>query len=395
MLIDAILLIQDVQLLCFTIIFGFVALQRKDDPTPRWLFYSFLANAVCAVMDFSGTHIPLWLGRGISLEMIPISYMLVNVAVIKFMQRFERTQWISVAILVASLPFFLKWSGNPVHFPSDALQDTAIAAQVLVTGLILLWSNEAATKYPRVLMSVFLLPFAGIEFTRGFVALVLKQNPDVWSQKLELISSVSYIVSTSVLPLAFVWMMNSRLEAELKRETILDPLTMVLNRRGLQQALDREFSRYARYKQSISVALVDLDHFKHLNDTYGHVAGDTVLTQVGALLTRMVRKTDVVARLGGEEFLVVLPHTDDVQAKILLERVRERLESQLGTASGVGIPITASFGFTATRKRPRIEPTELMREADMALYRAKESGRNRVACFTSEDTGYVPKERRL
>ncbi|MES2392199.1 MAG: GGDEF domain-containing protein [Acidobacteriota bacterium] len=379
MLINAILLIQDVQLLCFTIIFGFVALQRRDDPTPRWLFYSFLANAAGALFDFSSGHLPGWIARGVNLEMIPLSYALINFAVIQFMHRFKRTQWGAWAILLATLPVFLKWSGNAEHWRGDALQDGTIALEVVITGVILLWSKEKATLYPRVLMSFFLLAFFCVEGLRAWVALVIGQNPDVWSSNLEFVSSVSYVVSTSVLPLAFVWMMASRLQAELTRETILDPLTMVLNRRGLRQVLEKELARYARYQHPLSLAVVDLDHFKQLNDTHGHVAG------VAELLTKLVRKTDAVARIGGEEFVLVLPHTDDVSAKILLDRVREGLEKFSGKTAALTLPVTASIGFSGTRKRKDIEVKAIMREADLALYRAKRTGRNCVAAFTSED----------
>ena len=256
---------------------------------------------------------------------------------------------------------------------------------MVITGVILLWSREKATAYPRVLMSVFLLAFFCVEGLRAWVALVLGQNPDVWSTKLEFVSSVSYVVSTSVLPLAFVWMMASRLQAELLRETILDPLTMVLNRRGLRQVLDRELARYARYQHPLSLAVVDLDHFKRLNDTHGHVAGDGVLAGVAELLTKLVRKTDAVARIGGEEFVLVLPHTDDVNAKVLLERVREGLEKFSGKTTALAMPVTASFGFSGTRKRKDVDVKAIMREADLALYRAKRTGRNCVAAFTSED----------
>jgi diguanylate cyclase (GGDEF)-like protein len=385
MFINAILLIQDVQLLCFTIIFGFVALQRRDDPTPRWLFYSFLANAAGALFDFTSPHLPLWVARGINLEMIPLSYALLNFAVIRFMHRFRQTQWAAWAILLATLPLFVRWSPSPLHWRSDALQDGVIALEVVITGVILLWSREKATVYPRVLMSVFLLAFTVIEGMRAWVALVLGQNPDLWSQKLEFVSSVSYVVSTSVLPLAFVWMMASRLQAELLRETILDPLTLVLNRRGLRQVLDRELARYARYQHPLSLAVVDLDHFKQLNDTHGHVAGDGVLAGVAELLSKLLRKTDSVARIGGEEFVLVLPHTDDVNAKILLERVREGLQRISGKSSALTLPVTASFGFSGTRKRKDVEVKAMLREADLALYRAKRTGRNCVAAFTSDD----------
>lgn len=384
MLIDAILLIQDVQLVCFTIIFGFVALQRRDDPVPRWLWYGFLANTAGALLDFASAHTPLWLSRGVNMEMIPLSYVLLNMAVVRFIHRGARTMWPQVAAVLITLPVFLAWSGHAIRFPSDSLIDLTIAVQTLITGILLLCSDERSTRLPRVLMSVFLLAFAAVEFVRAWVAFIMRQDPDVFSKRLETTSAVAYIVSTSVLPLAFIWMMNARLEADLKRQTVLDPLTQVLNRRGLDEVLSRELARYARYGNPLTVALVDLDHFKQLNDTHGHITGDMVLTGVARLLTKFVRRTDTVARMGGEEFVLILPHTGPGPAELLLERVRAGIASYAGQEPEIPVTVTASIGFSTTRDRADVSPTELLREADRALYEAKAAGRNRVQSFSGE-----------
>ena len=301
-MIDAILLIQDVQLLCFTVIFGFVYLQHRGDATRRWLFYSFLANAVGAVLDLSSAHLPAWLGReGLSLAMIPLSYALINIAVVAFLRRYKFTYWLSAAILLGTLPFFLLWSGHPYAeaWRSNALQDFAIALQSVVTGAILLGSTERSTRPPRLLLSGFYWLFCLVEFARFFVAFLLNRNPDSYAW-LELTSSVAYVVATSVLPLAFIWMINSRLESDLLAQNMLDPLTQVQNRRGLRHALDREVARHLRTDSPFTVTILDLDRFKKLNDTYGHAIGDAVLVSIAALLRKSLRETDTVARLGGE-----------------------------------------------------------------------------------------------
>jgi two-component system cell cycle response regulator len=166
---------------------------------------------------------------------------------------------------------------------------------------------------------------------------------------------------------------NARLEALAHT----DPLTQVLNRRALTVRLTAEMDRARRYESVITLLMIDLDHFKRINDTYGHLVGDDVLRQVSELLRHAVRSVDVVARYGGEEFVVVLPETAEPGAVVFAERIRERIES---TTFGetVKLSLSASIGV-ATFPSARVETVEdLFARADAALYRAKADGRNRV-----------------
>jgi two-component system cell cycle response regulator len=168
---------------------------------------------------------------------------------------------------------------------------------------------------------------------------------------------------------------NHRLEALAQT----DPLTQLVNRRALTIRLVTEMERVRRYNAPLAMLLVDLDHFKLINDTYGHLAGDDVLFSVASLLQRAVRSVDTVARYGGEEFVIVLPETGKQGAMAFAERIRDRLASQLFTISGrQDIRVTASIGV-ATYPTAGLDSVEdLFRAADAALYRAKGSGRNLV-----------------
>ena len=159
-----------------------------------------------------------------------------------------------------------------------------------------------------------------------------------------------------------------------------DPLTGLLNRRALAERLTTEMERALRYDTSVALLLVDLDHFKRVNDTFGHLAGDGVLRVVSELLTEEARSTDLVGRYGGEEYLIVLPETDDVGARVLAERMRERVAGHAFRAweDGRTLQVTASIGI-ATFPSERIESVDdLVARADRALYRAKADGRDRV-----------------
>jgi diguanylate cyclase (GGDEF)-like protein len=168
---------------------------------------------------------------------------------------------------------------------------------------------------------------------------------------------------------------NRRLEAL----ATTDPLTRVLNRRALLDRLNAEVDRAKRYSSALTLLLLDVDHFKQINDTAGHLAGDSVLRQLGALLEEARRKVDIVARYGGEEFVAILPETSSEGGVTFADRLRERIAEQIfdiGAESPVRL--TVSIGI-ATFPSARVNSTEdLFARADEALYRAKAGGRNQV-----------------
>jgi diguanylate cyclase (GGDEF)-like protein len=156
-----------------------------------------------------------------------------------------------------------------------------------------------------------------------------------------------------------------------------DPLTRLLNRRGLDDALQVSRAQAARRSLPTSAIMVDIDHFKQVNDSFGHEIGDQVLRQVADTITRLCRSSDVIARTGGEEFLLVLPETDLDSARILAERIREAIGERPLLVDSQRIGITVSLGVSSVVGDLNLD--ELSLEADRAMYLAKRGGRNRVA----------------
>ena len=157
----------------------------------------------------------------------------------------------------------------------------------------------------------------------------------------------------------------------------LDPLTGLRTRLTLAQDLEREINRTTRSKRPFFVAVMDIDHFKKINDTYGHEGGDRVLAAVADQVSKGLRGHDDAYRIGGEEFLLCLKETDAAGGLLVVERLRASLEkSPIKLADGRTVPVTASFGLKACTDTT--SPDALIREADAALYRAKHEGRNRV-----------------
>ena len=166
---------------------------------------------------------------------------------------------------------------------------------------------------------------------------------------------------------------------ELRRRAMLDPLTRAWNRDAILEVLERELARAARDGSPLSVIMADVDHFKGVNDSFGHLAGDRVLLGVVASLRGALRPYDAVGRFGGEEFLAVLPQCDARAARAIAERMRGKVEvERFETDSGV-VRATLSLGVATTVPAPGDGLPELIAAADRALYRAKGAGRNRVA----------------
>ena len=159
-------------------------------------------------------------------------------------------------------------------------------------------------------------------------------------------------------------------------EARTDALTGLPNRRALDEDLSRQLSEWKRHGRPLSVMMIDIDHFKKFNDTYGHQAGDAVLQQVAGLLRKTMRESDLVGRFGGEEWAVVMPGTEDQEACLAAERARQAIHNASFTHEGQRMQVTVSVGAAQCQEDELAEG--LIKRADEALYAAKQAGRNRA-----------------
>jgi two-component system cell cycle response regulator len=166
--------------------------------------------------------------------------------------------------------------------------------------------------------------------------------------------------------------------SQLRAQAVIDKLTGIYNRRYLDEQLGVRFAEAQRYSASFSIGLVDIDHFKKVNDTHGHQVGDQVLAETAGLIRRQMRKEDLLARYGGEEFALMLPHTDRLGVAILAERVREAVEEHSFVVSSATIAITVSMGLASFPRDSVENDYELLRLTDKRLYEAKSGGRNQT-----------------
>jgi two-component system, cell cycle response regulator len=177
---------------------------------------------------------------------------------------------------------------------------------------------------------------------------------------------------------------NAQLEAMVHSAEALartDVLTGLFNRRRFTDALKHEFAVTRRYRNTLSCLLLDVDHFKQINDRFGHDAGDQVLKEVALRFSRSLREVDLVARYGGEEFAVLLPYTNKSGACIVAERLRNSVRTRQFHFGGESLTITISIGCADSSDPSATSAEELMKAADIALYRAKRGGRDRVVTY--------------
>jgi two-component system, cell cycle response regulator len=180
---------------------------------------------------------------------------------------------------------------------------------------------------------------------------------------------------------------NQQLESMLHHVealAITDALTGLFNRRRFSDVLRREFAVTRRYQNPLSCLMVDIDHFKRINDRFGHDMGDRVLKEVAQSLSQNLREVDMPARYGGEEFAVLLPHTPKLNAVVVAERIVTRARQLEFHFRDETLSVTVSIGIASTSDVTTNEPEELLRLADIALYEAKRSGRDRAILFASD-----------
>lgn len=191
-------------------------------------------------------------------------------------------------------------------------------------------------------------------------------------QNLDLISNISKFVSLLI--------EGQLAEEDLKRMATVDELTSLPNRRKFLSVLETELTRAKRYDRELSLCMVDLDFFKKINDQYGHSAGDCVLRDIAQVMESMLRETDLVGRLGGEEFAILLPDTNEANAMIMAERLRVAIEQKQITHQEDRLIVTASIGLCSLKSNSEgIKASDLLSESDRCLYFAKQNGRNQVS----------------
>jgi diguanylate cyclase (GGDEF)-like protein len=249
---------------------------------------------------------------------------------------------------------------------------------LFLSDLVTPMEMNEAQLYPLALVPLYrvkirhVLPlFCGLGIALIVGGYALSPSPDLWDGITTRTFSVMMLVVT-----AFSLIKLSGYERKLLMQSLTDPLTGLLNRRSFLELSGKEEAHTRRRGNALSVLMLDIDHFKRINDTYGHGIGDLAIKALADISAKTLRPTDILARYGGEEFVITLPETDSDHARVVAERLREAVADLSIPIDGGKLQFTVSIGVsTYARGEPLDQAIE---RADQALYRAKHNGRNRV-----------------
>jgi diguanylate cyclase (GGDEF)-like protein len=296
---------------------------------------------------------PLWLGA-----LIAPSIWLAACLVPGFLDSVRRRMVLSSLLLagMALLAGFEFWRGRRESLPSR-------------WGMIFTCASLSLFFASRIpLMEVLPFPFGALPMRPGWIGAF----------------NLILLSHTLLLIVLMVALSKERLELEQRTKAQTDPLTGALNRRAFMASGERLLARHHHEGATLSLLFLDVDHFKSMNDRFGHSGGDDVLTRFVDLVNACIRPTDFLFRIGGEEFCCLLPHTDPEQAQRVAERIRRQVETTPVIVAGVPVKATVSIGIACTDEFG-YDLDALIRRADKAVYSAKRAGRNRVMVASSAE----------
>ncbi len=226
--------------------------------------------------------------------------------------------------------------------------------------------DEYSISYPGLIS----IPLRLAERQIGVLNLVMAPNAIFSGDEIRLVQTIGDQYSAAI--------ERARLYEEAERMATLDPLTELFNRRHFFELAHQEFDRACRYKHNISVIMLDIDLFKNVNDTYGHLVGDQVLQTIADRCRSVLRSSDKIGRYGGEEFVIILPETSIEMAEKTANRIRAIVSDRPIIVENAKISTSVSLGVSSMDADCNLELEQVLEQADQALYRAKQSGRNRV-----------------
>lgn len=313
---------------------------------------------------------------------------------------------IMVAVMAITLVLCLRWKARGGYSPGMSALSNAFFVFTLFAGHAIVSMDQLVTtnvtpfmiacfiagSLLRVRPQIAAATFTAVlcPYLRG-IAVYATDPRTVASNR---VNGITMLVIAAALNLA-LWqnhrtrvMHERQIEAQQRQLEALayqDPLTGIFNRRFLEQLIEKEISLMRRFGHESSLVLIDIDGFKRVNDTYGHPAGDCILGQVAKVLAENVRQCDTLARLGGEEFAVLLPHTSLAQAAEAAERLRDAVHKSVFLMGDTRVEITISAGVSCLCEGDYHGRSDYYARADAALYEAKKAGKNRVVRLSTHD----------
>jgi diguanylate cyclase (GGDEF)-like protein len=332
---------------------------------------AFLAATIANVLLILSGSIPLFLSIVVSHCLLLSAFVLFYTGVLQFFRspRKAHSAW-GITFLASALTAYLILS----HDRTRTLTYVIALSFFYVRGVIAVEIfRQAADRIFLKIFAFFMAAYAVFALNRVLFLLIHGAAPNQVQR--DILQTVSILLSVSfafLIGLSFLLMLCGELLTLVKAESERDLLSGVLNRRGIEQKLDAELKRAARSGQNLSIALIDIDHFKAINDYAGHAAGDTALRDVVAAISGCLRVYDLLGRFGGDEFLLIFPRTTSSDAHIVSLQIETSVREL--SISNADLPLTVSIGITQATAGE--SAGLLLARADKALYSAKNAGRN-------------------
>ncbi len=370
------------------LIFGTVGLVTVRLSNPRlrglgWLGGSFACGGTGALLLLLRSHVSRLLSGSGSDLLVLLAFVLLHCAVLELLDEVSPIPWVGLSLLgaeaLAHVTMGLFSASGSIRV---AVLGVLVAAQGLQTAVLLVQRARYGLRASMWFNAGILTAFALLNLFRSAAVFSAGVAAEFVTQ-VETATFIAYIAAALGLAFGFFWMTTAQLSAELEHMASTDPLTRVYNRRVFRDWCDKELARSQRVGTTFSLLMIDVDHFKRINDCFGHHGGDLVLCAVVEQMQDSVRGIDVLGRWGGEEFVALLPGASEEAALLVAQRVRRNVErldlaeiitGALADQDEGGL--TVSVGMATHRPGDRIE--DMIPRADRALYRAKAEGRNRV-----------------
>ena len=344
-----------------------IQVEAKQQLALRVLKIALLLDA-SSWLFYLGAATPGWLALSALCASLN-NWLVLSFVLLRCQQRVFWWPFLAAALLQASLYTVFSLQ----HQADWALHTmSAFALVTLIPGIWLLWRVKAPRTLSDQWLSVVLLLWLGICLFRSLLLLL---EPS-WLLSGNLVSQMLW---PGVLVAFGIFAMTSFLEEiqqQLKQDSLIDPLTGLFNRRGLQEAVAASLAYVKRHQHTGALMMIDIDHFKSINDQWGHDIGDHVLFEVAQSLKRQLRQSDILARVGGEEFLIFLPMIDKAEAQLTAERLLASIIQVKLADLPQSYLLTISIGISMTTAEYDFELQRA--QADHALYQAKHLGRNRI-----------------
>jgi diguanylate cyclase (GGDEF)-like protein len=364
----------------FTVCMSLLAWHNRRVKGMQWFAAGLIVGLIKLILQGLEGKAPVVLT-----SMVPNELYLVSIAM----------QWLGFYWFVVRKPFRYRWLWTPIGVVLAAYTGTFFVRIPYTANLInlpfialcgfsawMLWRQGSGAFKPvsrvsaaivcgQMSVAAYRAVLTNLRYARPWETVNAQQDPR-WLYSL---AAAAFLASFMVM--CELWFLVTELQCELAAQARTDPLTLALNRRAMEETALREVSRSQRYGNLLSLIMVDIDNFKHLNDTRGHAAGDRALQALVCRMHTMLRQQDSLARMGGEEFAILLPETPGSAALVIAERVRMAVE-KLEVPFEVN-PIRITICAGVAQLDPTLGWEEMMRRADHAMYAAKQHGRNRVS----------------